>query len=706
MLEIDRYRIVLQAKMNDREYMLLDYNMNQIMDFCLDLSILNNTNTLTQKNSDKQSIKSAAYISSYHTPPSVDENCSPEQLSSDAFFAQNNFVGDNQINSNNNNLNDSVRDFFTPALSTISAFHQRKRSELSSLASPALTMDPYFESIQQSTNINQHSATHQGSSMFSLSTHLINTNISNADAINDNDNDIFNLFFEKPASNFQGLNSNSNVNIKNMDLSSLGIEIKPENKTPLSVAEDISNKNENLNIQEDMNFNINESFIEKLIKQDMTSNNVNNPNSTSLTSTTDVLTLNFLNNINSQQLVQLSQQKTLHIRSPPKTLQKKKTILKKFLEDEMMDEGDTTIINNTTIIEPASAVKQVNDNNNFMNDLEAHESTKISAEVPRLRSFYPKSPTLSSKNKVTKPANLNDSFKTIPVLNENLAFFEAQYSPTKQSFNGNSSNIPFTLLLSPTRNDFATCSSVSSSPIKETPVFLPYQQHQPVIINPMLHQSSLLIHNPSSQAQFIINNGSMISSFPGISMIPPTQVLSPPLKNPYCFLDESPPASPMLHSSPTSSPTKYNIQNGDLKKPFVLKPTTSARKRVATSPRSKTGCWTCRIRHKKCDEGKPICNNCAKINLKCDQFFNPKPDYMKDNEAKKAKLAEIAEIWKNRAKKKDENDSEIENVSLKKKKNTNGSTPLGKSNKSFNNQQKNIIENNLESNKENIGLVN
>lgn len=31
-----------------------------------------------------------------------------------------------------------------------------------------------------------------------------------------------------------------------------------------------------------------------------------------------------------------------------------------------------------------------------------------------------------------------------------------------------------------------------------------------------------------------------------------------------------------------------------------------------------TGCFTCRVRRKKCDEGHPACGACTKLFLKCD----------------------------------------------------------------------------------------
>ncbi|RCK55825.1 hypothetical protein Cantr_05811 [Candida viswanathii] len=36
--------------------------------------------------------------------------------------------------------------------------------------------------------------------------------------------------------------------------------------------------------------------------------------------------------------------------------------------------------------------------------------------------------------------------------------------------------------------------------------------------------------------------------------------------------------------------------------------------------RVRTGCWTCKKRHRKCDEAKPVCNNCVRSNRHCEGY--------------------------------------------------------------------------------------
>lgn len=56
--------------------------------------------------------------------------------------------------------------------------------------------------------------------------------------------------------------------------------------------------------------------------------------------------------------------------------------------------------------------------------------------------------------------------------------------------------------------------------------------------------------------------------------------------------------------------------------------------------RSRSGCWTCRIRHKSCPEEHPICSQCKRLSLTCD-YSPTRPSYMTDPYLNKMKLAQI-----------------------------------------------------------------
>ena len=54
--------------------------------------------------------------------------------------------------------------------------------------------------------------------------------------------------------------------------------------------------------------------------------------------------------------------------------------------------------------------------------------------------------------------------------------------------------------------------------------------------------------------------------------------------------------------------------------------------------RNKQGCWTCRLRKKKCDESRPYCSTCQSLSITC-YGYGPKPEW-KDNGEKEKAVAE------------------------------------------------------------------
>lgn len=66
-------------------------------------------------------------------------------------------------------------------------------------------------------------------------------------------------------------------------------------------------------------------------------------------------------------------------------------------------------------------------------------------------------------------------------------------------------------------------------------------------------------------------------------------------------------------------------------------------KKRRLGPRSKNGCWTCRVRHKACPENKPTCNQCERLHLFCD-YSEERPAYMIDPLLQATKLKEIRAI--------------------------------------------------------------
>lgn len=58
--------------------------------------------------------------------------------------------------------------------------------------------------------------------------------------------------------------------------------------------------------------------------------------------------------------------------------------------------------------------------------------------------------------------------------------------------------------------------------------------------------------------------------------------------------------------------------------------------------RSRSGCWTCRIRHKACPEDGVVCSTCFRLLLMCDTSLE-RPGYMTNKELAAEKLAVIRE---------------------------------------------------------------
>ncbi|CCH41609.1 ATP synthase subunit beta [Wickerhamomyces ciferrii] len=91
------------------------------------------------------------------------------------------------------------------------------------------------------------------------------------------------------------------------------------------------------------------------------------------------------------------------------------------------------------------------------------------------------------------------------------------------------------------------------------------------------------------------------------------------------------PKTSHLHSS---SPRKY-------KRTSSSGSNRSYRRKKSIQPRSKSGCWTCRIRKKKCTEERPSCEQCIKLGLICDGYSEERPHFMMNQQSQRQRLDEI-----------------------------------------------------------------
>ncbi|KAI1331904.1 fungal-specific transcription factor domain-containing protein [Xylariaceae sp. FL0255] len=67
---------------------------------------------------------------------------------------------------------------------------------------------------------------------------------------------------------------------------------------------------------------------------------------------------------------------------------------------------------------------------------------------------------------------------------------------------------------------------------------------------------------------------------------------------------------------------------------------------VANPHRSTSGCWTCRLRRKKCDERQPSCRTCDALSITC--HYGDKPDWMDGGSKQEAKVEQLKRKVKGR----------------------------------------------------------
>lgn len=66
---------------------------------------------------------------------------------------------------------------------------------------------------------------------------------------------------------------------------------------------------------------------------------------------------------------------------------------------------------------------------------------------------------------------------------------------------------------------------------------------------------------------------------------------------------------------------------------------------TSSDARSHNGCWTCRVRRKKCDESSQPCTTCTGLHLMC-HGYGPRPFWMDGGSQEKLKVMEFKAIVK------------------------------------------------------------
>ncbi|KAJ4320752.1 hypothetical protein N0V84_005692 [Fusarium piperis] len=74
---------------------------------------------------------------------------------------------------------------------------------------------------------------------------------------------------------------------------------------------------------------------------------------------------------------------------------------------------------------------------------------------------------------------------------------------------------------------------------------------------------------------------------------------------------------------------------------------------MSAKVRSNAGCWTCRLRRKKCDEKRPVCDGCGALEITC-HYEDEKPDWMDGGPKQKAMAEKIkAQVKKQASQRRD-----------------------------------------------------
>jgi C6 transcription factor Pro1 len=69
------------------------------------------------------------------------------------------------------------------------------------------------------------------------------------------------------------------------------------------------------------------------------------------------------------------------------------------------------------------------------------------------------------------------------------------------------------------------------------------------------------------------------------------------------------------------------------------------------SLRSKSGCWTCRLRKKKCDERQPQCDTCESLSIPC-HGYGPKPSWLDNGDLERAAMNNLRAATKRSSRRK------------------------------------------------------
>lgn len=171
------------------------------------------------------------------------------------------------------------------------------------------------------------------------------------------------------------------------------------------------------------------------------------------------------------------------------------------------------------------------------------------------------------------------------------------------------------------QSNYGSANSSSSSNSSTEPPQRNYQYHQPISINSdafyrSIHQPHLLNQQQQQQAPYQFQQLPIYNQ-PHYGYSSTSMNTIPPIKSDAENWSTGLVSAKSLLTDPSHSNTKTLNNAAEL-----LQKSATTRSNVKTPARSNKGCLTCRSRKHKCDEVKPVCNECARINMKC--IYAPK----------------------------------------------------------------------------------
>ncbi|KAK9446425.1 uncharacterized protein V1518DRAFT_378761 [Limtongia smithiae] len=104
-------------------------------------------------------------------------------------------------------------------------------------------------------------------------------------------------------------------------------------------------------------------------------------------------------------------------------------------------------------------------------------------------------------------------------------------------------------------------------------------------------------------------------------------------------------ASPSVYPAdllqPRAIPASAHLRGIAAAQGTYIEPVTRTHRRRASVSRSRTGCWPCRIRRKKCTNEHPVCAHCSRLGLTSDCVYGPCPEHLRTLEDKRRAASEL-----------------------------------------------------------------